>query len=135
MGFTSSDNEDSGAAAGWSIANGGLWAGNISTSTWSTSTNARQIAVYGYAKAAQTPTPTRLRVDTPAANTIRRTLAAGASGFDYIEITTSLMPAARALYPVSLSGAPGGFPTRLTIHQVRHELGRRVASTTVTARP
>lgn len=52
VGFTSSDNEDSGAAAGWSIANGALWAGNISTGTWSTSTNARQIAVHGYAKTA-----------------------------------------------------------------------------------
>ena len=66
---------------------------------------------------------------------IRRTLAAGRSGFDYIEITTSLMPAARALYPVSLTGVPEGFPTELTIHQVRHDLGRRVATTTVTARP
>lgn len=66
---------------------------------------------------------------------IRRALAAGRSGFDYIEITTSLMPAARALYPVALSGVPKGFPTRLTIHQVRHQLGRRVATTTVTARP
>lgn len=66
---------------------------------------------------------------------IRRRLASGRSGFDYIEITTSLMPAARALYPISLSGVPEGFPTQLTIHQVRHELGRRVATTTITARP
>ncbi|MDE0203347.1 MAG: contractile injection system protein, VgrG/Pvc8 family [Rhodospirillaceae bacterium] len=66
---------------------------------------------------------------------IRRVLASARSGFDYIEIGTSLLPAARALYPVELSGVPKGFPTRLTIHQVRHELGRRVATTTVTARP
>ena len=67
---------------------------------------------------------------------IRRTLAAGRSGFDYIEITNlPLMPTARALYPVTLSGVPQGFPTQLTIHQVRHELGRRVATTTMTARP
>lgn len=66
---------------------------------------------------------------------IRRTLAAGRSGFDYIEVRTSFLPAARALYPVVLSGVPKGFPARLTIHQVRHELGRRVATTTVTARP
>ena len=77
VGFTSSDDEDSGAAAGWSIANGSLWAGNISTGTWSTSTNARQIAVYGYAKTAQTPTPTRLKADTPAANMIWLTWAYG----------------------------------------------------------
>ena len=67
---------------------------------------------------------------------IRRTLAAGRSGFDYIEITNlPLMPAARALYPVTLSGVPQGFPTQLAIHQVRHELGRRVATTAITARP
>ena len=66
---------------------------------------------------------------------IRRRLASSRSGVDYIEVGTSLMPAARALYPVSLSGVPHGFPTRLTIHQVRHELGRRVATTTITARP
>ena len=66
---------------------------------------------------------------------IRRALVDGRSGFDYIEIETSLMPEARALYPVSLSGVLEGFPTELTIHQVRHELGRRVATTTVTARP
>ena len=66
---------------------------------------------------------------------IRRVLAAGRSGFDYIEVRTSLLPVARALYPVSLAGVPAGFPTRLTIHQVRHELGRRVATTTITARP
>lgn len=65
---------------------------------------------------------------------IRRTLASGRSGLDYLEVKTSLMPASRALYPVSLSGVPEGFPTRLTIHQVRHELGRRVATTTVTVR-
>ena len=66
---------------------------------------------------------------------IRRGLASGRSGFDYMEVRTSLMPEARALYPVVLSGVPAGFPTRLTVHQVRHELGRRVATTTITARP
>lgn len=72
---------------------------------------------------------------TAAEAAIQRVLASGRSGFDYIKIETSLMPAARAFYPVALSGVPKGFPTRLTIHQVRHSLGRRVATTTVTARP
>ena len=66
---------------------------------------------------------------------IRRHLVAGRSGIDRIEIETGLTPAARALYPVELSGAPAGFPTRLTIHEARHDLGRRVAATTVVARP
>lgn len=66
---------------------------------------------------------------------IRRALASGRSGIDAIEVQTSLLPAARALYPVALSGVPEGFPEELTIHQVRHDLGRRVATTTLTARP
>ena len=89
VGFTSSDDEDSGAATGWSIANGSLWAGNISTGTWSTSTNARQIAVYGYAKTAQTPTPTRLKADSQAANTIRLTWSYGRPRPDLFVIEVS----------------------------------------------
>ena len=90
VGFTSSDDEDSGAATGWSIANGSLWAGNIFTNTWSTSTNARQIAVHGYAKAARTPTPTQLKADSQAANTIRLTWAHGTPRPDLhvIEVST-----------------------------------------------
>ncbi len=66
---------------------------------------------------------------------IRRKLAGARAGVDYLEVRTSLTPEAKALYPVTFSGVPQGFPTRLTIHQVRHELGRRVATTTITARP
>ena len=67
---------------------------------------------------------------------IRRTLASGRSGVDYIEVQGGpLLPEARALYPVSFSGVPQGFPTLLIIHQARHELGRRVATTSIAARP
>ena len=64
-----------------------------------------------------------------------RVLGSARSGFDFIEIVVSLTPSARALYPIILSGVPDGFPTRLAIHQVRHKLGQRVATTTITARP
>lgn len=72
---------------------------------------------------------------TDARRAIRRALASGRTGIDAIEVNTSLLPAARALYPVTLSGVPEGFPEELVIHQVRHDLGRRVATTTITARP
>ena len=70
-----------------------------------------------------------------AALAIRRALASGRIGIDAIEVNISLLPVARALYPVTLSGVPEGFPEELVIHQVRHDLGRRVATTTITARP
>ena len=73
------------------------------------------------------------RADAEAA--IRRALASGRTSLDSIEVRTSLLPVARALYPVTLSGVPEGFPEQLTIHQVHHELGPRVATTTITARP
>ena len=55
---TSSDDEDAGAAAGWSIANGGLWKG-WDSSSWVASDNSREIVVVGYAKGGVTdPTVT-----------------------------------------------------------------------------
>lgn len=54
---------------------------------------------------------------------------------DWIEIQTALTPAARALHPLVVTGAPSGFSGDLTIHQVRHAVGREVATTTITARP
>ena len=58
VGTTTSDAQDSGAAAGWSIADGGHWRSPISsTGAWRTSNSERQIAVHGYAKAGGTPPP------------------------------------------------------------------------------
>ena len=47
--LTSSNAEDSGAAAGWSIADTGLFRAFNTTGAWSTSQSSRKIAVYGYA--------------------------------------------------------------------------------------
>lgn len=50
---TNLDTEDSGAAAGWSIANGGRFR-NHDASTWTNSGNARKIAIHGAANTAPT---------------------------------------------------------------------------------
>lgn len=54
---------------------------------------------------------------------------------DWIEIQTALLPSAAPLYPLTVHGAPSGFSRRLTIQQVRHNVGRAAASTIITARP
>ena len=46
---TLSDNEDSGAADGWSIGNGVLWRNAASSGTWNTVTSSWQIAIQGAA--------------------------------------------------------------------------------------
>lgn len=84
-------------------------------------------------KRRELPSPFASRADAEAA--IRRRLKSGRSGHDYIEIETGLSPKARALYPIELAGVPPGFPERLIIHEVRHQLGTRVATTTIRARP
>ena len=47
---TSSDNEDAGASAGWSVGNSTRWRTRDSTGSWSTSTNALMIRVNGSAE-------------------------------------------------------------------------------------
>ena len=59
VGTTLSDSEDTGAAAGWSIANNGLFRAINSTDPWGSSTSARMIAVYGYAKGGTTAKPAK----------------------------------------------------------------------------
>ena len=59
VGTTLSDSEDTGAAAGWSIANNGLFRAINSTDSWTSSTSARMIAVYGYAKGGTTTKPAK----------------------------------------------------------------------------
>ena len=65
--YTSSDSEDTGAASGWSIANEAyvrLWSGF----SWTTTTNARMIAIYG--KAIGGPTLVSNRKQTSAAGAV-----------------------------------------------------------------
>ncbi|MDE0204247.1 MAG: SwmB domain-containing protein, partial [Rhodospirillaceae bacterium] len=45
---TSSNNEDSGKAAGWSIANNRLFRTSTSTGAWSSNTNALKVAIHGH---------------------------------------------------------------------------------------
>lgn len=54
---------------------------------------------------------------------------------DWLEIETSLTPGARALHPLEVVGQPVGFPSRLTLHEVHHTLGGKVAMTRLRARP
>ena len=60
---------------------------------------------------------------------------ARAASRDWIEIQTALLPFAAPLYPIVVHGAPSGFPSEITIQQVRHSVGKAAASTTITARP
>ena len=54
--ITTDDGEDTGGAAGWSIANSGLFRSYNSSGSWTTSDSSRQIAVYGYAATTGGPT-------------------------------------------------------------------------------
>ena len=64
-----------------------------------------------------------------------RNLRKGRSSRDWIEIERELTLEARALYPLSVAGAPEGFSDELTIHEVRHSIGGQVARTVIQARP
>ena len=56
MALTDSNNEDSGAATGWSIADGGRWR-TWNTTAWTASSDSRQIEIHGYAKPLETDEP------------------------------------------------------------------------------
>ena len=49
LSFTSSDAEDTGAAAGWSIADATLWRNRDSTGSWATNSNSLRFSVHGHA--------------------------------------------------------------------------------------
>lgn len=65
----------------------------------------------------------------------RRAAQRAVSSQDWIEIEDSLNPAAKALYPLELAGAPPGFTGTLTVQEVTHTLGGSVARTVIKARP
>ena len=65
----------------------------------------------------------------------RRAVRRAESSQDWIEFEDSLNPAAKALYPPALSGAPRGFTATLTIQEVHHRVGGEVARTVIRARP
>lgn len=65
----------------------------------------------------------------------RRALLQAGSSRDWIEVERELTPEARALYPLNAAHTPEGFEGELTIHEVRHTIGRQVARTTIQARP
>ena len=71
----------------------------------------------------------------PARLSAQRMLGTGRASRDWIEIERQLTLDARALYPLSLTGAPQGFSGALTIQSVRHSVSRQVARTTIRARP
>lgn len=68
----------------------------------------------------------------------RAELAAADTSRDYLEISTSLLPAAQVLQPLDLAGAaerlPVGFPA-VVVHSVQHTIGRGASNTRITARP
>ena len=70
-----------------------------------------------------------------ATRSAERNLLKSASSRDSIEIERQLTLSARALYPLQLTHGPHGFPTQLTIQEVRHTLGQQVARTLIRARP
>ena len=63
-----------------------------------------------------------------------RALASAAAGRDVLQIETAFSPGARAGYPLRVQGAPSGFASDLTIHEVRHTLGSHASATSITAR-
>ena len=64
-----------------------------------------------------------------------RMLLKARSSQDWIDIERTLTPRARALYPLTLTGAPEGFSGDLTIQEVRHTVAGQVARTVIRARP
>ena len=67
---TNSDNEDSGAGAGWSIGNGSRWYGGVgSPSNWQTSATVWKIAIHGYAKTGSDSSDTSSGASTPSSAT------------------------------------------------------------------
>ena len=71
----------------------------------------------------------------PALAAAERKLLEGEASRDWIEIDGGLRPEARALYPLTLAGAPVGFSEQLTVMEVRHTVGQKVAQTVIRARP
>ena len=73
--ITGSDAEDGGAAAGWSIANNGLFR-TFDATSWTTSASSRKIAIHGYPGAPVTP---RSSAPEEQQQVLKRTLASVAS--------------------------------------------------------
>ena len=64
-----------------------------------------------------------------------RAITQGRSSRDWLEIERELTLSARALYPLSVAGAPQGFTDELTIQEVTHTIGGGVGRTVIQARP
>ena len=132
--ITASDNEDSDSESGWSIADTGLFRNPDSTGSWTTSQNARKIAVHGYAAPPMVSNTTTIAALSPAASGFRHeyaqqfTTGSGTGGYTLNAVALPLKSSSTTtpVYSVSIQGDSSSLPDGTN-------LGTLTTSATLTA--